>query len=75
MSRGEGAGGGTTSDVIMEPYSRGEGRRRGGWKRNGIGIMLLSAFQELERFTATFLAQLLRTFEVTNLRIGRGGDR
>jgi len=38
-------------------------------------MMLLGAFQELERFTATFLAQLFRTFEVTNLRVGRGGDR
>jgi len=37
--------------------------------------MLFSAFQELERFTTTFLAQLLRTFEVTDLTVGRGGDR
>ena len=37
--------------------------------------MLFSAFQELERFTTTFLTQLLRTFEVTNLRVRRGGDR
>lgn len=75
MSRGEGTGGSTASDVIMEPQSRGEGRGRGGWERNGIRVMLLSTFQELERFTATFLAQLLRTFEVTNLRVRGGGDR
>lgn len=37
--------------------------------------MLLGAFQKLERFTTTFLAQLLRTFEMTNLGVGRGGDR
>ena len=37
--------------------------------------MLLGAFQKLECFATTFLAQLLRTFEVTNLRVGRGGDR
>jgi hypothetical protein len=75
MSRGEGTGRGTTSNVIMEPYRRGEGGGRGGRERNRIGIMLFSAFQELERFTTTFLAQLLRTFEVTDLRVGRGGDR
>lgn len=37
--------------------------------------MLLGPLQEKERFTRTFLTQVLRTFEVTNLGIGKGGDR
>ena len=61
--------------MIVEPCSRGEGGRGGRREGNGVGIMLFSAFQELEGFATAFLAKLFRTFEVTNLRIGRGGDR
>ena len=59
----------------MKPRSGSQGGRRGRWEGNGICIMLLGTFQELERFTATFLTQLFRTFEVTNLGTGGGGDR
>jgi hypothetical protein len=37
--------------------------------------MLFGPLEKLEGFTGTFLAQLPRTFEVTNLRTWRGSDR
>lgn len=38
-------------------------------------MMLFGALQELECFARTFLAQLLRTFEVTTSGVRRGSDR